>query len=113
MMMMTMAVCVFVCEQNASGPEKDAEAVVFRLHRHPVGTQSGAAAGVPVVPGEFLAASASQSQSLLINVVSLDMCLLACQRWGLVAEQGDGVKGTSDKEALLHKSAAMKSFLMS
>lgn len=53
LMMMTLdAVCVCVCEQNLAGPEEDPEAVVLRLHRHPVGAPGGVAAGVPVVPGE-------------------------------------------------------------
>lgn len=45
-------VCACVCAQNVTGPEEDAEAVVLQLHRHPVGTQSGAAAGVSVIPGK-------------------------------------------------------------
>jgi len=44
-------VCVF--EQNVAGPEEDAEAGILRLHRHHVRTQSGAAARVSVLPGEF------------------------------------------------------------
>lgn len=47
-----MCVFVCVCEQNVTGPEEDAEAVVLWLHRHPIRTQSGAAAGVSVIPGE-------------------------------------------------------------
>lgn len=45
--------CLCVGEQNFAGPEEDPQAGFFRLHRHPVGAQSGTAAGVSVVPGEF------------------------------------------------------------
>lgn len=45
-------VCACVREQNVTGPEEDAEAVVLWLHRHPVRTQSGAAAGVSIFPGK-------------------------------------------------------------
>lgn len=45
---------VFVCcEQNFEGPEEDPQAGFFWLYRHPVGAQSGTAAGVPIIPGEF------------------------------------------------------------
>lgn len=45
--------CVRVCEQNVTGPEENAEAGVLWLHRHPIRTQSGAAAGVSIIPGKF------------------------------------------------------------
>lgn len=46
-------VCVCVCEQNVTGSEENAEASILWLHCHPIRTQSGATAGVSVIPGEF------------------------------------------------------------
>lgn len=49
--MMMMMLCLSV--QNITGLEEDAEAGVLWLHRHPIRAQSGAAAGVSVIPGTF------------------------------------------------------------
>lgn len=51
---MAFRIDVCVCEQNSGDPEEDPKAVLLQLHRHPVGAQSGASAGVSVVPGESL-----------------------------------------------------------
>lgn len=53
MMLVMMVMCICLCEQNVTGPEEDPEARFFWLHRHPIRTQSGATAGVSILPGEF------------------------------------------------------------
>lgn len=42
-----------LCEQNITGPKENAEARILWLHGHLVRTQSGATAGVSIIPGEF------------------------------------------------------------